>query len=376
MKFLVRSFVAVSIALTLLVSTLTNAQSLTWVSVTPGDVILGVTDVPGWADNFGTAGMTGDPARQGHAYFSADHQGIWRTTDSGLSWTKIYTATGNFNGLQWSMIAAPSGTWMIANNGYGTGVGVFRSTDQGVTWEEKISSDINDVSLSPVNENHILATAHDNDGNWYESRDGGVNWTNLGPQDPGNFQTGRWLDGDTWIGNGQNGLWRGERASGTWVWTQELVVDSPHGGSQMYRDAVNGFFYVGASTVEPIVRHIYRTTLADGGVNWIDIGTFGSGYGMSTLFGTPGKLYAQANYAQHTFYDPSPHQALSSDGLSWSTGPTTTAQNGAHSAAVVCNGSVYILLTANTNDGIWRYETDESCASGVAGGKGRFRIRR
>jgi hypothetical protein len=339
-----------------------------WVNVTPPGMSLSTSGVcGGGVTNFGAVGMAVDPSAPRAAVVGADCQGLWRTTNAGLSWTKIYTANTSvgFNGSPWSMAWAPSGNFAVSNNGYGSRGGVWRTSDDGATWTQMVSDDINDVSMSPTNENHLMAASHGGTGNWYESTNGGVTWTNLGRVPAGIWYYGEFLSDSIWIGLGPNGLWRGVKSGGVWTWSNRLSVDGPHGGAQFHRDTVNDWFYVGASSVPGLSRKVFRSRISEGGLNWTEVGSFGGGYGISTVFGTPGRIYAQAHYATTGRYDASPQQANAVPGNAWVAGPTfpQAMSNGAHSAAVVCDGTNYVLLTANTNAGVWRYVTSESCSN-------------
>ena len=342
-----------------------SSGSSNWTNATPAGVNLNPSGVCATgAGNFGTVGMTVDPSTPGAAVFAADCQGLYRTTDAGVTWTKIYNsnASAGFNGSQWSMAWAPSGSFAVSVNGYGSRGGIWRTTNRGASWTQMVSDDINAVSMSPTNENHLMATSHGGSNNWYESTNGGASWSSIGAVPAGIWYYGEFLSDTVWIGIGPNGLWRGVKSGSTWSWSNPLSIDGPHGGAQFFRDTANGWFYVGAAT-KNLTRKMYRTSLSSAGSTWTEVADFGFGYGVSTLFGTPGRIYGQANFATNGTYDPSPQTASTASGTSWTAGPTTPSAmtNGAHAAAVVCDGTNYVLLTSNTNAGVWRYVTNEAC---------------
>lgn len=317
-----------------------------WVDVTPGDVVIANDGIPD-LDNFGTSGMTVDPSRDGAAFFGGDHQGIWETTDAGLTWTKVYTAghSSGFNGSPWSQAWAPSGAFGVANNGYGSSGGVWRTTDRGRNWTQVVSADINDVSMSPTDEDHLMATSHSND-TYYESTDGGLNWTPI-TVPAGQWYYGEFFSDSIWVGIGPNGLWTAQKSGGSWSWNNPLAIDGPHGGAQYHR--LGGYLYLGGMDGNGR-KKIYRTS---DGLNFTEVADLGSGYANATVFGSSSLVIAQANFAQHLPYDPNTYST--SNGTDWVAGPEISTVNGAHSAALVVNpAGQEVILTANTNGGIWR----------------------
>jgi photosystem II stability/assembly factor-like uncharacterized protein len=112
--------------------------------------------------------------------------GLYKTTDGGLNWTRITngfgSATqfadidvnpGNSNIL---LAALGSGHWAFGNN---SNEGVWRSTDAGVTWTKVINlSDAFDVSFHPSNVNLAYATIgnRSTSGGFYISTDAGATW--------------------------------------------------------------------------------------------------------------------------------------------------------------------------------------------------------
>jgi photosystem II stability/assembly factor-like uncharacterized protein len=116
---------------------------------------------------------------------------IYHSTDGGYSWTKVYTDTG-LNGLR-SVEFSPSdldvvyagmcdSVWYRAVEGVGTGTGIQRSVDGGVTWAEANDSQtadecIYDLAIHPTYANIVYA-ATPREG-LYKTADGGDDWTPL-----------------------------------------------------------------------------------------------------------------------------------------------------------------------------------------------------
>lgn len=345
-----------------------------WTNVTPAGVSLAldVTASPNWTghmgtDAYGVAGLCGDPSRQNVAYFGAAQQGMWKTTDFGLTWAKCNTGPGGsiLDGHCWSIAIPSTGDYILANNGYGTNGGCYRSTDGGASWTQVISGDVNYITISDTDPLHVFALPHGPDdatGNWNESFDGGRTWLNHGAETPGIFGDGAFLNDQTYITQTPNGLFRGTCPGygQAWTWTENaLQLSGPHGGTRMMRDGVNGYFYVGGQEVASGRGRIYRCTLADGGQNWtqLDDSTGGS-YGPATIFASQSKIYAQGNYATHDPYGPIAivaDRANAGAGL-WSIFSLhASMNNGAHAACTRTDGLRTVLLCSNENAGVWRY---------------------
>jgi hypothetical protein len=335
-----------------------------WTQITPPGIDIDCHCDPYVAgqDRFGVFAMTADPTRPGTAYFGGDHQGIWKTTNFGDTWVKINTGTGGnlIDGSAWSMAVSPDGSYMLSVNGYGTSLGVFKSTDGGISWTQKLSTDTTALAIAPDDSTHALVTPHGSTGDtrWFESTDNGNTWNSIGSVTAGIGYVGAFIDTNTYVGIGPNGVWRGAKSAGTWTWSQVLPnLSGPHGGAELYRDAANGFFYVGGYDSTNNNRgQVFRTTLADRGQNWTKVSDlYPFTFGVSTIWGTPNNLYAMGNYATHASYGPYYQTAPLPVGV-WATGSTPAAMtNGAHSAVAMYNGTNYVILTANSNNGIWRY---------------------
>jgi hypothetical protein len=128
----------------------------------------------------------------------------------------------------------------------------------------------------------------------------------------------------------------------------------------MFRDATNGYFYVGVALPGPGRQQIFRTLLTDRGASgtWSVVSDIlgGGAYGSSTVFGTANNVYSQGNFATHASYGPLAEHAPLPAGTSWVADTLDAGiTNGAHSAAVLTDGHRWCLLTANDNAGIWRY---------------------
>jgi hypothetical protein len=342
-------------------ATVDNQAAGTWLKLNIPDMVL-ISN-----NNFGAFSMEGDPTRPGTAYVCGDHQGLWKTTNFGSTWTRINTGAGGAvlnTGGNWATRVAPDGSYVLTNSGYGSPNGVFKSIDGGVSWinkTETVTSDVNDIAISPLNPLHVITTPHNNPADWFESLDGGESWQRIQPQPgAGIWYAGQFLDDSTYIGIGPNGVWRGVKSGGTWTFESLLPLNGPHGGFQMHRDAARGFFYVGGEYSGSFRPQVWRTTLSSRGAagTWTLVADVQSGAGaVGTVWGTPTMLYGQGNFAiTGGSYGPYAQMGAANPGTNWSLQNTPPEMiNGAHHAAVMFDGTNYIILTGNGIAGVWRY---------------------
>lgn len=147
--------------------------------------------------------VTNGPGKEETIYIGAAGGGIWRSTNSGTSWS----ALSDFNPslAVTSIVIDPSNSNILyASTGEGQvtttigipGAGIFKSTDGGDTWTQLSSTNnnkfywVNKLAINPNDGNHILAvtsnvnkdgsvfgSGFDGGGELYESTNGGATWT-------------------------------------------------------------------------------------------------------------------------------------------------------------------------------------------------------
>jgi photosystem II stability/assembly factor-like uncharacterized protein len=128
-------------------------------------------------------------AGTGEGFFPGDAiqgNGIFKTTDSGTTWTRLASTANNQN-FYWVNRLAISPT----NNQVflaATEAGFFRSTDGGGHWSQRLTTNGRDVLFHPTDGTKSLAA--DASGHAYYSTDGGVTWTvvNGFPQGAGRIE--------------------------------------------------------------------------------------------------------------------------------------------------------------------------------------------
>jgi photosystem II stability/assembly factor-like uncharacterized protein len=139
----------------------------------------------------------------GHPYGASEERGIFRSTDGGLSWTKVLykdDGTGasdiemdpsNSNILYASLWQARLGPWEDKNNYPGTGGGLFKSTDGGDTWRPIMTGlpanmVQNYVAIAPSQPSRLYAVVATTEPGgyasgkglgFYRSDDGGEHWS-------------------------------------------------------------------------------------------------------------------------------------------------------------------------------------------------------
>ena len=109
--------------------------------------------------NFGVMDVVADPVRTSDLYAFTCYQGVWRSTDYGLHFTKVSTAGAKIEtGRQWAAAIdndvhrdpgqAPT---LYTANGYGSPSGFFKSTDWGVTWVQASNpGDVYSIDMTPT----------------------------------------------------------------------------------------------------------------------------------------------------------------------------------------------------------------------------------
>ena len=80
--------------------------------------------------------------------------GIFRTTDGGITWTQLAATAGNINFQHVNALAITSdGQTLLA----GTNGGIFRSTDAGANWVQSATDTVGNLVLDPLDNNNAAA---------------------------------------------------------------------------------------------------------------------------------------------------------------------------------------------------------------------------
>ena len=136
-------------------------------------------------------------AVMGDLYKSSQERGVYKTTDGGDTWQRVLFANADAGAVD--LVIDPNNsrnlfasTWRIRRNPYslssgGDGSGLWKSTDSGNTWTEITGNEglpegtwgISGVTVSPVNSDRVWALIENEKGGVYRSDDGGETWTKL-----------------------------------------------------------------------------------------------------------------------------------------------------------------------------------------------------
>jgi hypothetical protein len=348
-------------------------QAGVWTNVTPQGMSLDPDSPPG---NFGVRSVVADPARPGDFYAFASLQGAWRSTDYGLSWTKVSTgksgATLDAGQPRAAAIASDasrdpsSEPPLFASNGAVANPGLFKSIDGGTSWTrcslpgDASAKDVNSLDVDPNDADHLLAALYAAPG-FLESTDGGATWRSVPSADEmGTSLTVFFIDTGTasttratWLARSSlgmgSGTWRTENSGASW--SRVEAVEHGNGADQIFQaDGIihmAGFYGSGGDG-------IYRS--ADQGATWV-LAASGT---SSIVFGTRRYIYAATAHALVDPAGPRLMRAPRDDGTPWASVATPSGMmNGAARAAVSRDARGRdVVVSGNFLAGIWRYVED------------------
>ncbi len=343
-----------------------------WTNVTPSGVDL--TDT--LCSNFGAKTISQDPANPSHLYTSFDCQGIWKSTDYGVTWTgPINTGT---NGTSVSAcsggLAIPSTSTGSVPTIYqscirgGAGLGFWKSTDGGVDWTQititptPSRQDYFHPVIDPHDPNHLLMDGHEFI-SVVESVDGGMTWTSVN-LDPGMQHEGAIFFIDTgdpvttrqtwlWIADpsgGTYGTWRTVNGGTTWV---QVDKNENIANAEIYQPDTGGVLYM-AGNYSVFGTGVLRST--DYGQTWshvgntdIEMAVTGTSKNVYSMYGYPIGAGNSVNLAFEVATQPGTGTWVEPGT------PAGMSQGGAAQLTVVNDGTHNIIVGAFWNSGVWRY---------------------
>jgi hypothetical protein len=345
-----------------------------WQNVTPAGINLDV-NYPYSAANFGVQDVLADPVRPADFYAFTCYNGVWKSTDYGLSWSKVSTGTNGATLDQGRMWTAAIDSNKMRNpstppalftvDGYGSKPGLYKSTDGGVNWAyidvsaTGLGNDVYALDVDPYDGQHMLMGFHGP--GVAESVDGGATWTNRTGSvagssiypffvDTGSAPVTRktWVTVPQW-GNNTDGMWL--TTSGGSAWSRVNDIEHVHGCSQVC-NAGGGVLYAAGMSVNPGTG-VFRSM--DAGATWSKVDDSKE----NGVFATKNHLYASYGWATGAamYNDGAPRLSVAAaTGSGWvSVNAPTGMWNGAKRAATSFDGTHYVIVSGNWGAGLWRY---------------------
>ncbi|HVM70321.1 MAG TPA: hypothetical protein VMT91_01075 [Anaerolineales bacterium] len=198
-----------------------------------------------------------------------DGNGLYRSTDNGQTWqdTRPFDCGNSCSGTaaaldpshpDWVFLAARS------NPSGASFAGLYKSTDRGDSWTQIPATagwNLMSVALDPDEANHILVGT--DDGKLYSSIDGGDHWSD--PVQVGTY-IGRLVFSPT-LYNGKRSLWAVQ--NDVWTYQGDQIYRSSDGGSTWDKVTVN------ASGNYEVMGMAYHPSIP--GLAWAPEGDFGVG---------------------------------------------------------------------------------------------------
>jgi len=345
-----------------------------WQDVTPAGISLD-PNYPYNAANFGVQDVLVDPLRPTDFYAFTCYSGVWKSSDYGLTWSKVSTGTNGAildQGRMWTAAIASSAArqasappTLFTVDGYGSKPGLYKSTDGGVNFAyidvsaAGLGNDVYALDVDPYDSQHMLMGFHG--AGVAESVDGGATWTNRTGSvagssiypffvDTGNAATTRttWITEPQW-GNNSDGMWRTTNGGGAWSRLND--VEHWHGCAQAF-NAGNGVIFAAGNSISP-GSGVFKST--DAGATWTKV------YGGSDngVYGTKSHLYASFGWATGSaqYNGGAPQLAVGgATGSGWSSVTAPKAMwNGTKRAATSFDGKHSVIVSGNWGSGMWRY---------------------
>ena len=350
----------------------------TWMNVTPAGIDLTSASLgTAGCGNYGTQTVQADAAHPSHLYAEFNCQGIWKSTDYGVTWTgPINTGTNGAtvsdcgSGIAISPSSVAGAPTIYASCIRGAGLGFWKSIDGGTNWIQYIVTptarqDYYPPVIDPYDPNHLLMSAHEFD-SLVESTDGGQTWSSV-PLANGMLQNGRtafvfFINTGNAVTTRGTWLWIGEQsggAVGTWrtsnggtAWVHVDANEHPLGGEQLYQpDAGGVVFMAGANSA--LGWGVLRSS--DYGQTWTHVGDNSN---RAVVVGTSKDIYSMyGSPAGPGVYSNPLFAVASQPGTGTWVAPNTPAGlfQGAAQIGVLNDGVQNILVGAMWSAGLWRY---------------------
>lgn len=328
-----------------------------WEEVTPPGVQLSTLN---GKTIYGTQAVLINPFDTSNVIVGLDQQGLFKSTDCASTWTKINTGRNGSTldtGAQWSMAMSPKHPNIIyAVNGYGSEIGLWKSTNGGVDWDQLFPEGsevqktvqynfVSIVSIDAADENHLVVSFHAPCQGAYapscqaESKDAGANWRLMKSPPIDNFEGAgpMVLNATSWIyAAPANGMWLTTDNGESW---KDVTPSGASGSHYQLYHSPKGEYFVGTG---------WGVVKSSDGLTWSLIPN--SGARLTGIVGNGKHIWASQQYGgeYYTASEDSPD--------SWSQLPTpgkpSPADNGGYLLAY--DNDHHLLYSTNQAGGLWR----------------------
>lgn len=202
---------------------------------------------------------------------AVDNGEVEISSDSGNTFADVVISEGTSNSAISISGDSVGNAYAVIQNTNTNDTAIFRSSDHGTTWEQldveaggvEEGSQFYDVSVDPLDNNHIVLGSYHPDYNSFQSFDAGVSWTAL-------LNNGNRVGGQEAVFDGAGGLYLGinytsDASVENPTWT-EITTDTP-------LSSVRGDLYA-VNTANPAM--VYSNTALgiakseDGAASWVD----------------------------------------------------------------------------------------------------------
>lgn len=136
-----------------------------------------------WSPGLGRVNfIVEDPNNANIIYIGAPAGGVWKSTDSGATWTPLGDDLAVMGVSSIAISAANSNVIYLATGDADGGdtysIGVLKSTDGGLTWAEvgNVGGNLKDIVVSPIDEDIVYVASN---GGVYKTIDGGTTWNQV-----------------------------------------------------------------------------------------------------------------------------------------------------------------------------------------------------
>ena len=250
-------------------------STTSWVSVNPVGMFYGVTNANYVSGR--TNSIAFHPTDVNIMYIAAAQGGVWKTVDGGLNWTVL---TDNLGSIASGDIAVDQNNPNILYYGTGElnysgdsqyGDGIYKSTDAGLSWTKialasLVGTRISKIIIDPSNSNKIYCSGNSG---IFKSTDAGLTWVNtlvlnstslnFSPADPMTIYTSS--------GSGTSKIYKTTDGAANWVQLTDGLPASGGGRVQLAISTANAnYIYASIASSGGALLGLYRTTNA--GVNW------------------------------------------------------------------------------------------------------------